>query len=75
MGVIRKKNPATGEWEVYGSTEAKDINLIDVGDNFSEKTVVDNKTPKRQRRNFLFIKSSFRFYSHYGEKMLEDLSY
>ena len=39
MGVIRKKNPATGEWEVYGSTEAKDINLIDVGDNFSEKTV------------------------------------
>lgn len=39
MGVIRKKNPLTGEWEVYGSTEAKDINLIDVGDNFSDKNV------------------------------------
>ena len=25
MAVIRKKNPKTGEWEVYGSTDAKDI--------------------------------------------------
>jgi surface protein len=39
MGVIRKKNPLTGEWEVYGSTDAKDINLIDAGDNFSDKNV------------------------------------
>ena len=39
MGVIRKKNPITGEWEIYGSTDAKDINLIDAGNNFSEKTV------------------------------------
>lgn len=39
MGVIRKKNPLTGEWEIYGSTDAKDINLIDVGDNFSDKNV------------------------------------
>ena len=39
MGVIRKKNPQTGEWEVYGSTDAKDINLIDVGNNFSDKNV------------------------------------
>lgn len=39
MGVIRKKNPLTGEWEVYGSTEAKDINLIDLLDNFEEKNV------------------------------------
>ena len=39
MGVIRKKNPITGEWEIYGSTDAKDINLVDVGNNFSEKTV------------------------------------
>ena len=39
MGVIRKKNPATGEWEIYGSTDAKDINLIDVGNNFSDKSV------------------------------------
>ena len=39
MGVIRKYNPETGQWEVYGSTEAKDINLIDVGDNFSDKNV------------------------------------
>ena len=39
MGVIRKYNPETGKWEVYGSTEAKDINLMDVGDNFSDKNV------------------------------------
>jgi surface protein len=39
MGVIRKFNPETGQWEVYGSTEAKDINLIDVGDNFEDKNV------------------------------------
>ena len=39
MGVIRKKNPLTGEWEIYGSTDAKDINLIDVGNNFSDKNV------------------------------------
>ena len=39
MGVIRKKNPVTGEWEIYGSTDAKDINLIDVGNNFSDKNV------------------------------------
>ena len=39
MGVIRKKNPQTGEWEIYGSTDAKDINLIDVGDNFKDKNV------------------------------------
>ena len=39
MGVIKKFNPETGQWEVYGSTEAKDINLIDVGNNFSDKNV------------------------------------
>ncbi len=39
MGVIRKKNPKTGKWEVYGSTDAKDINLIDVGNNFKDKNV------------------------------------
>ena len=39
MGVIRKKNPKTGEWEIYGSTEAKDINIIDAADNFSDKNV------------------------------------
>ena len=39
MGVIRKFNPETGQWEIYGSTEAKDINLIDVGDNFDDKNV------------------------------------
>ena len=39
MGVIRKKNPLTGEWEVFGSTEAKDINLVDAGDNFTDKNV------------------------------------
>ena len=39
MGVIKKFNPETGEWEVYGSTEAKDINLIDAGDNFTDKSV------------------------------------
>ena len=39
MGVIKKFNPETGQWEVYGSTEAKDINLIDVGNNFSNKNV------------------------------------
>ena len=39
MGVIRKKNPETGKWEIYGSTEARDINLIDVNDNFVEKNV------------------------------------
>ena len=39
MGVIKKFNPDTGKWEIYGSTDAKDINLIDVGDNFSDKNV------------------------------------
>lgn len=39
MGVIRKKNPQTGEWEIFGSTDAKDINLIDALDNFEDKNV------------------------------------
>ena len=39
MGVIKKFNPETGQWEIYGSTDARDINLLDVGDNFSDKTV------------------------------------
>ena len=39
MGVIRKKNPKTGKWEVYGSTDAKDINLIDANNNYTEKNV------------------------------------
>ena len=39
MGVIKKYNSETGRWELYGSTDAKDINLIDVGDNFTDKTV------------------------------------
>ena len=39
MGVIKKFNPETGQWEIYGSTDAKDINLIDVGDNFENKNV------------------------------------
>lgn len=39
MGVIKKFNPETGEWEIYGSTDAKDINLIDVNNNFSDKSV------------------------------------
>ena len=39
MGVIKKINPETGKWEIYGSTDAKDINLIDIGDNFSDKNV------------------------------------
>ena len=39
MGVIRKLNPKTGKWEIYGSTEAKDINLIDAGGNFEDKNV------------------------------------
>ena len=39
MGVIKKFNPETGQWEIYGSTDAKDINLIDVSDNFEDKNV------------------------------------
>ena len=39
MGVIKKFNPETGQWEVYGSTEASDINLLDAGNNFSNKNV------------------------------------
>ena len=39
MGVIKKFNPETGQWEIYGSTDAKDINLIDAGNNFSDKSV------------------------------------
>ena len=39
MGVIKKFNPETGEWEIYGSTDARDINLTDVGNNFSDKNV------------------------------------
>ena len=39
MGVIKKFNPETGQWEIYGSTEASDINLLDAGNNFSDKNV------------------------------------
>ena len=39
MGVIKKFNPETGEWEIYGSTDARDINLLDVEENFSNKSV------------------------------------
>ena len=39
MGTVKKYNPETGKWEIYGSTDAKDINLIDVGNNFEEKNV------------------------------------
>ena len=39
MGNIKKFNPETGKWEVYGSTDAKDINLVDVGGNFRDKNV------------------------------------
>ena len=39
MGTIKKYNPETGQWEIYGSTDAKDINLIDVGNNFEDKSV------------------------------------
>ena len=39
MGTVRKWNPDRQQWEVFGSTEAKDINLIDVGGNFEEKNV------------------------------------
>ena len=39
MGTVKKYNPETGKWEIYGSTDAKDINLLDVGDNFEEKNV------------------------------------
>ena len=39
MGVIKKFNPETNRWEIYGSTDAKDIKLIDVGNNFETKNV------------------------------------
>lgn len=39
MGVIKKFNPETNRWEIYGSTEAKDIKLIDISDNFETKDV------------------------------------
>ena len=39
MGVIKKFNPETGQWEIYGSTDARDINLLDIEENFSDKTV------------------------------------
>ena len=39
MGVIKKFNPETGEWEIFGSTDARDINLLDAGGNFSNKNV------------------------------------
>ena len=39
MGAIKKFNPETGKWEVYGSTDAKDINLLDLGNNFENKNV------------------------------------
>ena len=39
MGVIKKFNPETGQWEIFGSTEASDINIMDVNNNFSDKNV------------------------------------
>ena len=39
MGVIKKFNPETNRWEIYGSTDAKDIKLIDIGNNFETKNV------------------------------------
>ena len=34
MGVIKKFNPETGQWEIYGSTDARDINLLVIEENF-----------------------------------------
>ena len=36
---IKKKNPKTGEWEVFGSTDALDINILDASDNYESTNV------------------------------------
>ena len=39
MSIIKKKNPITGEWEVFSATTASEIPLFDIENNFTNKNV------------------------------------
>lgn len=39
MASVKKKNPTTGKWSTYGSTDARDIRVLDLESNFSNKNV------------------------------------
>ena len=39
MSIIKKKNPITGEWEVFSVTTASEIPLLDIKNNFTNKNV------------------------------------
>ena len=39
MGVIKKFNPEKGVWEIFGSTDARDIQLTDFANRFTNKNV------------------------------------
>ena len=55
MGVIRKKNPQTGEWEIFGSTHAKDINLIDTLDTTFFSVLENRMVIEEELPEFLFL--------------------
>lgn len=39
MAIIKKKNPITGEWEIFSATTALEIPLLDIKNNFTNKNV------------------------------------
>ena len=39
MSIIKKKNPTTGEWEIFSATTALEIPLLDIKNNFTNKNV------------------------------------
>lgn len=39
MSFIKKRNPVTGEWEVFSATTAPEIPILDLKGNFTNKTV------------------------------------
>ena len=39
MAIIKKKNPTTGEWEIFSVTTALEMPILDIGDNFTSNNV------------------------------------
>ena len=39
MAIIKKKNPITGEWEIFSATTALEMPILDIGNNFTSNNV------------------------------------
>lgn len=39
MAIIKKKNPTTGEWEIFSATTALEMPILDIGNNFTSNNV------------------------------------